>query len=240
MKRILITGGGRGLGLEIVRQCLERGDRVFAGIRSPGTSMLGELKGALTKQLTVVTLDVRVQYSIQRAYDLVAHEVGGLDWLINNAGVHARSADMGGFEHHMRMGELEGNKMLEMFRVNAVAPIMLAQRFLPLLEKGTDPRIINVSSWMSSLSEKNQGGNYSYCASKAALNMLSRSLAMDLKERGIVVGLINPGWVRTELGGMQAELTPMRSVQGILSVAEGLSLRDSGTFWDWNGKPRPW
>lgn len=240
MKRILITGGGRGLGLEIVRQCLERGDRVFAGIRSPGTSKLGDLKGALTKQLTVVTLDVRVMFSIQRAYELIAREVGGLDWLINNAGVHARSPDMGGFEHHMRLGELDANKMLEMFRVNTIAPTMVAQRFIDLLEKGSDPRIINISSWMSSLSDKTQGGNYSYCASKAALNMLSRLLAMDLKERGVIVGLINPGAVRTELGGAQADLTPMRAVQGILSVAEGLTLKDSGTFWDWNGKPRAW
>ena len=241
MSRVLITGAGRGLGLAFVRSCLERGDRVWAGVRQPQKApQLTELQAKYPQQLHLIPLDVTDAASIDSAWQQLQAEAGALDLLINNAGINSMSADAGGSAAHLRLGELDSNRMLAMFHVNAVAPLMLAQRCIDLLAAGENPRIINISSWLGSLTNKTSGGNYSYCASKTALNMLMRCLAFEVISKGIITVVFNPGWMQTDMGGPRAKLTPEESAQSILKVTDNLTASDAGRFLNWDGTEHPW
>lgn len=241
MRRVLITGAGRGLGLEFVRQCILRGDYVFASFRD--TDRSSELYALTTKypdQLNILRLDVTDSASIDESYNIVKQNLDGIDLLVNNAGVNSKSKDMGNPANHSVLGQLDSKKMLEMFRVNSVAPIIMAQTYLPLLIKGVNPKIVNISSVRASISEKMQGGNYSYCASKAALNMLTRALAFDLAQWKIIVIAIDPGWAKTDMGGKNAQITTAKSVEGMLKVIDNLSNLDTGRFLSWKGEICLW
>jgi NAD(P)-dependent dehydrogenase (short-subunit alcohol dehydrogenase family) len=241
MRRVLITGAGRGLGLEFARQCLNRGDRVFAGVRTPETAeSIQALKAEHKDRLTMVRLEVTDPASIAASLKGVNKSIDGLDVLINNAGINENGRDAGSFVSHMVLGHLHPERMLGMFRVNAIAPLMIAQGFLDLLKAGKSPRIVNISSKMGSLTHTRSGGNYTYPASKAALNMLMRALAFDVIGFGIVAVVIAPGWVQTDMGGSAAPLTPERSVHGVLQVIDNLTERDAGRFFEWNGKECTW
>jgi NAD(P)-dependent dehydrogenase (short-subunit alcohol dehydrogenase family) len=234
MQRVLVTGANRGLGLEFVRQCLARGDRVFAGCRNPGNAVdLQALSVTHPGQLTILALDVTDEATIDASVEAMRSQVDGLDLLINNAGAYPR-------------GEtpitLNATTMLQAFHLNSVAPMIVAQRCLDLLRSGNHPKIVNISSKMGSLwwKEIEGGGDYSYCSSKAALNMLTRTLALDLRPDGIIVVALNPGWVQTDMGGSSGDLTPTESVRGMLGVIERLTEADTSRFFTWEGQEHPW
>jgi NAD(P)-dependent dehydrogenase (short-subunit alcohol dehydrogenase family) len=236
-RRVLVTGAGRGLGLELTRRYLERGDQVFATCRQPSRARdLAALAGAHRDQLTVLALDVADAASIRAAHAAVRRRTKALDLLINNAGVYSRR---GSADPSERLGTLRFDDALHVLRTNAVAPLMVTQQCLDLLAAGRAPRVVAISSEYGSVSE-NDGFPYYYAASKAALNMLMRSLAADVRRRGIVAAILDPGWVRTDMGGPQAPLTPARSVAGMMRVIDGLTARDSGRFYTWEGTVAPW
>lgn len=234
MRRVLITGANRGLGFEFVRQCLARGDRVFAGCRNPAkATALQALSADHPGQLTIPPLDVTDEETIAACVEAIRSQVDGLDLLINNAGIYPRGETP---------TTLNADTMLRAFHVNAVGPMIVAKHCLDLLRAGDHPRIVNISSKMGSLwwKEREGGGDYSYCSSKAALNMLTRTLAFDLRSDGIIVVALNPGWVQTDMGGSNADLTPAESVCGMLEVIERLTESDSSKFFTWEGKEHPW
>lgn len=232
MQRIFITGANRGIGLELTRQTLLRGDRVFAATRQPENAIdLQELKATFGDQLTIIKLEVTEQVEIEAAAAHVQKEVDGLDVLINNAGV---------FPPSRKPGELEAEVMLKSLHVNAVAPIMVTQTLLGLLRKGSDTKIVNVTSQLGSLTLKTSGGRYSYNGSKAALNMYTKALAYDLQSDGITTIMIHPGWVSTDMGGSSAPVLPPESAAGILQVIDGLTPQDNARFLGWDGSELPW
>jgi NAD(P)-dependent dehydrogenase (short-subunit alcohol dehydrogenase family) len=237
----MVTGANRGIGFEIVRQCIARADRVVGTYRDEDRSRkLLELANRMPERVTAVKLDVRSGDSIAACFSRVSKAFDGLDILFNNSGVGADSLDMGSPETHNMLGRLDGAGILQVLAVNSVAPVLLTQRFLPLLEEGDDPRVVNITSQMGSIQNRTSGGCYSYCASKAALNMFSRVLAHDLKPRGIICIAIHPGWARTDMGGPEAPVGAKESVSGILRVVGGLRMRDSGRFLDYQGQELPW
>jgi NAD(P)-dependent dehydrogenase (short-subunit alcohol dehydrogenase family) len=237
-RRVLITGAGRGLGLEFTRRYLERGDRVFATCREPARARdLAALASAHGDRLTVVALDVADPESIRAAHSALKRRTKALDLLINNAGVYPRR-DSG--DPTERLGSLRFDDALHVLRTNAVAPLMVTQQCLGLLDAGRRPRVVAISSEYGSVSENTGGFPYYYAASKAALNMLMRSLAAEARRRGIVAAILDPGWVRTDMGGPEAPLTPARSVAGMMTVIDGLTARDSGRFYTWEGTAAPW
>ena len=234
MRRVLITGASRGLGLEFVRQCLARGASVFAGCRTPEHALdLQMLSAVHPEQLTVLTLDVTDEATIDASVEIIRSQVDGLDLLINNAGVYPR-------------GELpttlNAETLLQAFRVNSIGPMIVAQRCLELLRAGDHTKIVNISSKMGSLwwKEKEGGEDYSYCSSKAALNMLTRTLAFDLRSDGIIVVALIPGWVQTDMGGSDADLALTESVGGLLKVVDRLTLADTSKLFTWEGREHPW
>lgn len=234
MRRVMVTGGNRGLGLEFVRQCLARGDLVFAGCRRPENAVdLQALSSTHPGQLTVLKLDVTNDAAIDASVEVVRSHVDGLDLLINNAGAYPRGETP---------TTINVTTMLQTFHLNSVAPMIVAQHCLDLLRAGNHPKIASVSSKMGSLwwKEREGGGDYSYCSSKAALNMLTRTLAFDLRSEGIIVVVMNPGWVQTDMGGSAADLTPVESVHGMLNVIERLTEADTSKFFTWEGWEHPW
>lgn len=241
MRRVLITGAGQGLGLEFTRQCLQRGDQVFAGVRaSSRRESLDRLHADHPETLSILTLDVTDQESLETARKDVRERVEALDLLINNAGIGHTSRDAGDRRAHTSFGNLSADKMLQVFRVNTVAPVVVTQVFCPLLERGVRPVVVQITSALGSLSAWSPGGSYSYDASKAALNMMNLHLAQDLRGKGIIAAAIHPGWVRTDMGGPNAPLTAGESVGGMLEVIDNLKPRDAGSFLQWNGTEHPW
>jgi len=228
MKCILITGANRGIGLEFTRQYLRRGDRVFAACRDPQrASELYTLQPNYAGQLTIVPLDVADQASIDASYRLVAQEVSALDVLINNAAIYnAPTAPgqpvMGDDDAPQTFGVLDFE--------NALAV---------LLKAGDNPCVVNISSGMGSIGDSG-GGSYYYGTSKAALNMISHKLAMDLQRTWITVIALDPGWVQTDMGGESASLTPKTAVRAMVAFIDKFTPAQTGGFYDASSKMQAW
>jgi NAD(P)-dependent dehydrogenase (short-subunit alcohol dehydrogenase family) len=238
MQRILITGANRGLGLAFTRRYLERGERVFAGCRKPETArQLHELQATYPQRLTVVSLDVADADSIRASHAVVRSQVAGLDVLINNAGIYS---SRGSDEPLERLGTLNFEDALAVLRVNAVAPSIVAQQYLDLLQAGRDAKLVSISSGYGSVSANTGGFPYYYSASKAALNMFMRSLAADTKRWGIITVLLDPGWVSTDMGGPSAPITPQQAADGMIRVIDTLTPRHNGRFFTRQGREQVW
>jgi NAD(P)-dependent dehydrogenase (short-subunit alcohol dehydrogenase family) len=238
MQRVLITGANRGLGLEFTNQYLERGAHVFAGCRRPAAAIsLHTLQARYPQRLSIVVLDVADADAIGRAYDVVHSQTESIDILINNAGIYSSH---GSDEPLERLGRLSFEDALTVLRVNAVAPLLVAQQFLGLLRANRGAKLINISSGYGSVSANTGGFPYYYSASKAALNMFMRSLAADGKRWGITTVLLDPGWVSTDMGGPGAPIAPEKAVGGMLRLIDALTPRSNGRFLTWQGDEQDW
>lgn len=232
MQRILVTGANRGIGLEFVRQCLLRGARVFAACRQPGKALkLTELAAAHPGRLSVLPLDLDKERSIAELARETAALTDALDLLINNAGVLVPGE---------RYGELVAKTLIDTFTTNVAGPLLLTQALTPLLLRGESAKVVNLSSDLGSLSKTKSFYTPSYAISKAGLNMVTRQLAAELGAGGVSVISVNPGWVRTDMGGARAPVTPQESVTGLLKLINSLPRRDSGRFFDHNGAALAW
>src|SRR5450432_1207506 len=233
MQNILITGANRGIGLALTRRFLELGQRVFAGVRNPDNqSAFADLPGDVRTRLGVVGLDVGSDSSVREAQRRVSSEVAHLDVLVNMAGVSP-------FPHDARLDSVDLGKVREAFETNVVGPLRVAQAFAPLLRAGASvarpARLVNVSSGVASLAGKDNGIFYAYGVSKTALNMLSVTESFDLKGDHVCVVALDPGWVRTELGGPNANLAPAESAAACAELISGLKLEQSGKFLHYSG-----
>jgi NAD(P)-dependent dehydrogenase (short-subunit alcohol dehydrogenase family) len=155
-----------------------------------------------------------------------------LDLLINNAGIYGPD--------DQSIAKMDYAGWAETMAVNVMAPLKVTQSFLPHLAKGDRPRVIVVSSIMGSIADNSSGGTYAYRSSKAAVNMVVRSLAEDLRAKGMIALAVHPGWVRTRMGGEGAPLSPEQSVAGMRRLIDGLSMADSGGFRRHDGGVAPW
>jgi len=232
MQRVLVTGANRGLGLEFTRQLLARGDRVLATCRHPGKALpLTELAGAYPGHLHVLPLELDKERSIAEMAREAAALTEGLDVLINNAGMLVSGE---------RFGALAAKALNETFASNATGPVLVTQALFPLLEKGTNAKVMNLSSRLGSIGASGGFGTPSYAISKAALNMATRQLAAVLAPQRVTVFCISPGWVRTDMGGAGAPLTPQESVAKLLAVLDAADARHAGRFLDNDGSDIPW
>jgi NAD(P)-dependent dehydrogenase (short-subunit alcohol dehydrogenase family) len=238
METLMVTGASRGIGLEIVRQALARGDRVVATTRRPSADVdaLAARHGARLVQLR---LDVGSVESIIEAHADLEGQVEAIDILINSAGAYSHQSEHWDPDATL-FDTVTQEELLEVFRINAAGPMLVAQHFLNLVRASSRGRIVNLTSLVGSVSSKTGGGDYAYAASKAALNIMTRALAAELAPEGIVALAITPGWVRTRMGGAAADLSPEESVRGLLATIGRLGSADAGTFIDYRGKPQPW
>lgn len=231
--RVFVTGANRGIGLGYAREWLARGARVFATARRPGEAdELNALAGEHPDRLAVLECDVTDPDSIESARDEVAGAVDGLEVVLDNAGI---SGERGPIE------TVDPAEIRRVFNVNTLGPIRVTQAFLPLLKAGRAPRrLVHMTSLMGSIDDNRSGGSYPYRISKAALNMASRSMAVDLAGDGIVSVVLHPGWVETRMGGSGARLSVDEAVRSLVDTIEGLTERHSGGFFDREGEPLPW
>ncbi|MGA9421895.1 MAG: SDR family oxidoreductase [Rhodanobacteraceae bacterium] len=231
MIQALVTGANRGIGIEYVRQLLARGDRVIAACRMPGRALdLTRLAGEYPGHLQVLPLSLPDPRSIGALVRTVEDFDVRIDLLVNNAGILIDG------EH---FGAVEPKALRESVAVNAEGAFLLTQALAPRLADDGG-KVVNMSSGLGSIARTDGFHTPSYAISKAALNMATRLLARALAGRGIVVAALSPGWVRTDMGGADATLTPEQSVAGLLRVIENLSLADSGGFLGHDGKTIPW
>ena len=233
MTRVLVTGASRGIGLEYARQWLAAGARVFALARDPeGSDGLMELAAGHGGSLVPVRCDVADDASVAGARRRVGGQTDGLEILINNAGV------MGS---HEGLEELDLDRVRRTFEVNAVGPLRVTRAFLDLLRAGRRPRrIVNMTSLMGSIDDNKSGDAYSYRLSKAALNMATRSMAVDLSAEGIVAVALHPGWVQTDMGGRSARTPVEEAVASLVRTIDALDMDRTGGFYDRDGQPLPW
>jgi len=227
MQSVLITGANRGLGLCLVQKFSTEGWQVFAAERTPSEPQL------TLPHVTWVSLDVQDPHSIARAARSVAERTSGLDVLINNAAVNPRP------DYDAPLGELDFAAMQLAYDVNALGPLRVLQELLPLLERGQRKLVVNVSSEAGSLRHSWRDRSYGYCMSKAALNMQTTILDRALKGRGFNVLALHPGWMRTDMGGRNADLDPVESAHGMYQVVETASPA-TPRFLQHDGKEFPW
>ena len=231
--RIVLTGASQGLGLEFTRLWLEAGHHVFAMARSATRSAgLADLAGQYSDALHLQDVDVADDDSVSRAAEEVEKRSAALDLLLNNAGiynVHGGSMtdlDFADWRHHME--------------VNALGPIRVARSFLPLLRRGNEARVINMTSLMGSIADNGSGGSWAYRMSKTALNMASRNMGHELAREGIPAVAIHPGWVQTDMGGAAAPLSIEEAVASMAATMDRFTVEQSGGFYDRHGEPMPW
>lgn len=234
----MVTGASRGIGLELARQALGRGDRVIATTRRPSAEV-DALAAEHGSRLVQLRLDVGSVDSIVEAHADLEGQVDAIDILVNSAGTYSHQSENWDPDATL-FDTVTQEELLEVFRINAAGPMLVTQHFLNFVRASTRGRIVNLSSLVGSVSSKTGGGDYAYAASKAALNIMTRALAAELAPEGIIVLAVTPGWVRTRMGGAAATLAPEESVRGLLSTIGKLKIRDAGTFIDYQGEPQPW
>jgi NAD(P)-dependent dehydrogenase (short-subunit alcohol dehydrogenase family) len=244
MPTLLVTGANRGLGLEFARQYAADGWRVLACTRAPAAaSELQELaagSAAGSAGLEVLALDVGDPDAIAA----LARRLSGtpVDVLLNNAGVFGPKP---GADQDLRQqfGHLDPAVLEDLYRVNAIAPLRMAEAFVEHVAASGQKKIATISSSVGSIGQarsKGEGGLYAYRMSKAAVNMAMAALASDVAPRGISVGVYCPGWVRTAMGGPRAPLTPAESIAGLRARIAELDAARSGRFYLYDGTELPW
>jgi NAD(P)-dependent dehydrogenase (short-subunit alcohol dehydrogenase family) len=228
MQTLLITGANRGLGLEFVRQYAADGWRVLACCRVPGEA--DELRTLAAASIDIHALDV-ADFAAIDALAARLHDTP-IDLLLNNAGIYP--------DHHGGFGDTDYAAWQRAYLVNSMAPLKMAEAFVRHLEQGSGKLIASVSSKMGSVADNTSGGAYLYRSSKSALNMVMKSLALDLAPRGIVALTLHPGWVLTDMGGPNALITPEQSIAGMRKVLARATAADAGRFLSFNGDELPW
>jgi NAD(P)-dependent dehydrogenase (short-subunit alcohol dehydrogenase family) len=221
---VLITGANRGLGLEFARQYAADGWRVIGTARKP--EQADELNAL---SVEVAQLDVVDQASV----DALVESLEGrpIDLLINNAGI---------FPRVNKIEEINFDDYSRTIAVNTLGPVRVTRALLPNLRRGDGRTIVNITSRLGSISLNDFGVFYGYRESKAALNMFTKTLAIELGPEEFTCLTIHPGWVKTDMGGENADLTPEESVSGMRDVIQKLGPSDSGTYWAYSGEEVPW
>lgn len=220
---VLITGSNRGIGLEFCTQLSAQGKHVIATCRksSPALVALG------------VEVIEGVDTSDLESLNALAQKLEGrrIDWLINNAGI----------ANGISMDELDQSAVessINMFKVNSLGPLLTTQALLKNLGEGSKVGII--TSRMGSVADNDSGGSYGYRMSKSAVNAAGKSLSVDLKPFGIAVGILHPGWVRTDMTSHNGLIDTDESAAGLIARMEELNLTNTGSFWHTNGDLLPW
>ena len=230
MATVLVTGTNRGIGLEFVGQFLERGDRVLATWRNiENADELNQLRISHS-DLQLFEWDVSRNESMEN----LPRQLGGeaIDIFINNAGVYG--------PRKSEFGNIEARVWSTVLQINAMAPLLLTQLLIDNLRRGKDKKLLYVTSKMGSIDDNRGGGSYIYRSSKAALNSVVKSLAVDLLDEGFSAAVLHPGCVLTDMGGPNALIDVNASVSGMMQVIDNLTKEQSGSFFNYDGNIISW
>src|SRR6185436_10089230 len=222
---VIVTGANRGIGLALVRQLLARGDTVEAACRRPAEASELRATGA-----RIHGVDIASGASVAA----FAHALDGaaIDLVINNAATYG--------DARQRLEEFDYEAAMRTFETNALGALRVSQAFVPHLRRGTGKKLAHVSSSLGSIGATSSPGDLAYRMSRTALNMIAKSIAAELHDDHIISIVVHPGWVRTEMGGPDAPLTPAESARGILMQIDAAGFVDSGAFVDYRGERCAW
>ncbi len=227
---VLITGANRGIGLALTHACLRRDDQVIACCRDPYNARALHQLSEIYPNLSIHQLDV----SRGEDYLHLKHAIGDqvIDLLVANAGV--LGPQLQGF------GQVDYHAWAEVFAINSMAPLRLAEHFFDNLKDSERRTLVCISSIMGSIDLNQEGGSYLYRSSKAALNAVVKSMAIDLAGDGVHVLAIHPGWVKTQMGGEGAVVEADECAVILLETLDRLPAGTSGQFLSYDGKPLTW
>ena len=226
MTTIVITGVGRGIGHELARQALDKGWTVIGSVRrAEDAAPLHDLAGERFRSLV---FDVRDGAAVEAAAASVQEPV---DVLVNGSGI------IGPTQQSVLDMDFDG--FTDTLTVNTVGPLRVVHAFLPHLRRSGHGRILTLSSWMGSMSHT-KSDRIAYRASKAAVNKVMQGLAAELLGEGIAVATVHPGWVRTDMGGPSADVSPQDSAAGLLKLCDELTMQETGHFWNFDGARLAW
>lgn len=226
MTTILITGVGRGIGHEMARQALDRGWTVIGSVRQASHADL--LRDLAAERFTPLVFDVRDGAAVEAAAVTID---GPVDILVNCSGVIG--------PERQSVLDMDYDGFADTLAINTVGPLRVVHAFLPHLKRSANARILTLSSFMGSMSHA-KSDRIAYRASKAAVNKVMQGLASELRPQGITVATAHPGWVRTDMGGNFADISPEESAAGVLDLCERLELSSTGHFWNWDGQQLAW
>lgn len=228
MKNVVITGANRGIGLELAKHYRNL-DYTVIGICRESSEELDDLA-----DMVISDIDVRSPESVAMVADVLAQTLINsdsgqqIDVLINNAGVFLNET----------LEEMDFDSIETQLEINAVAPLRFTHAFQSMLWEGS--KVAMITSRMGSVCDNGSGAYYGYRASKAALNAIGKSLAIDLKPKGVAVALLHPGFVQTRMVGFNGDITPAQAAAGLAQRIEELDLENTGSFWHSNGELLPW
>lgn len=243
MKVALVTGAAKGLGLAWCRALIARDYKVIVTAR---TLVQAETAAALLNAEAVVAfpkaMEVTNEQQLQAVATWVREAFGQLDLLVNNAGVNPKDyADKARMAKAFYLDDLAAEEMLRVLHVNSLGPLLVVKNFRSLLRDSQRPLVLNVSSWLGSVSGLRFGGHYGYVGSKNLLNVLNKSMALELQQDQIICVNVNPGWVQTDMGGSKATFTPAEAVDNMMDhVVQKVTLADTGKFLNYDGREHPW
>jgi len=227
--RWVITGANRGIGLELVRQLAARGDTVEAGARLPAeASDLEAIAKVSDDRVHIHACDVANDASVAEFGAAITSPV---DVLVNNAGV------MGKMDSIAKLDLADATRT---FDTNALGPIRVTRALLARLEEAKTRKVVHITSGMGSIADNSSGGAYGYRMSKAALNMANKSMSVDLGGRGFTCVVMNPGWVKTDMGGAGASTPVEESASKMIAIIDRLSASQNGEFLNYRGGTLPY
>jgi len=231
MPTVVVTGANRGLGLEFARQYAAAGWQVIATCRAPDAATeLQKLAAESGGRVRVLGMNVTDPKSVRSAAAALKGEA--IDLLLNNAGV--------GGPPGQQLGNLDYDAWARVLDTNTLGPMRVVEALRENVAQSKLKRIVTITSAMGSIEDNASGGRYAYRSSKAAVNMVMKSLSIDLAPRGITCVVVHPGWVRTDMGGPDGKITPAESVRALRSLIDAIKPEDSGKFFNYDGKPYPW
>jgi NAD(P)-dependent dehydrogenase (short-subunit alcohol dehydrogenase family) len=237
VQTVLITGAGRGLGLELARQYAADGWRVLATRRGESQALV-ELAARFPSRVLILTLDVTSSASVAALARQLAIET--IDVLINNAGYMAKTCFGPEVTRAQSLESVDLAEWEQTLRVNVLAPVAVTRALLENLVRSDQAKVITFSSFLGSIQLNTLGGLYAYRSSKSAVNSIMKSMGIDLGRRGIVAAAIHPGWARTDMGGAGADVDATTAVAGVRQVIAGLTLAQAGQVWTYDGKILPY
>lgn len=238
MTTVLITGANRGIGLEHVHQYAAAGADVIATCRDPaGAAELQAIADAHPGKVRIEALSVNDEASVAAFAERLRG--AAIDLLINNAGTYGPIPLPEGMAHQTLSG-MDYDIWADILATNVVSPFRITAALIENVKASAGKTIVMMSSGLASIGTNVYGGSHAYRSSKAALNMLAKGLAVELKADGVTVIAMAPGWTRTALGGPDAPYSVEESVEGQQKVIAGLSLEDTGKFLDLAGAEVAW
>lgn len=221
MPLAVVTGANRGIGLALTELLRQRGWSVVAACRESSPKLV-----SLGAEI-VAGVDVSTDAGVEKLRKALVGRT--VDLLVNNAGILVWDEPL---------GKLSADGIRKQFEVNALAPLRITEALLPSLGRGA--KVALVTSRMGSIDDNGSGGAYGYRMSKAALNMAGKSLAVDLKDRGVAVVILHPGMVKTDMVQGHGQIEPEEAARGLLARIDELTLENTGRFFHQNGQPLPW